>query len=48
MRDGNDAVRQENRKALPKFALIMVCSMALGAVLGISMLFCTWKIWTRR
>ena len=39
MRNGNDAVRQENRKALPKFALIMVCRMALGAVLGISRLF---------
>ena len=35
MKDNNDAVKRENKKALPKFALLMVLSLAGGAVLGL-------------
>lgn len=34
MRDNNDAVRQENKKALPRFILIVVLSLVFGGVLG--------------
>lgn len=37
MKNSNDAARQENKKALPKFILIVVCSLILGGVLGILM-----------
>lgn len=37
MRDNNDAVRQENKKALPKFILTVVCSLIAGGVLGFLM-----------
>lgn len=35
MNDNNDAVKQENKKALPKFALIIVLSLAGGIALGL-------------
>lgn len=35
MKDNNDAVKRENKKALPKFALIVVLSLAGGVALGL-------------
>lgn len=35
MKQNNDPIRQENKKALPKFVLIVVASLVLGGVLGI-------------
>ncbi len=37
MKDNNDAARRENKKALPKFILIVVLSLALGGVLGFAL-----------
>lgn len=37
MKNNNDSAKQENKKALPKFILIVVCSLFLGAVLGFAM-----------
>ncbi len=37
MKENNDAVRQENKKALPRFILIVVLSLALGGVLGFAL-----------
>lgn len=37
MKDNNDAIRQENKKALPKFILIVALSLAFGAVLGVAL-----------
>ena len=37
MKNNNDAARQENKKALPKFILIVVLSLALGGVLGFAL-----------
>ena len=37
MRNSNNAARRENKKALPKFILIVVCSLILGGVLGVLM-----------
>lgn len=37
MKSNNDSAKQENKKALPKFILIVVCSLFLGAVLGFAM-----------
>ena len=39
MKDNNDAVRQENRKALPKFALIMAAALIVGGILGFALVF---------
>lgn len=35
MKNDNEAIKRENKKALPKFALIMVLSLAGGIVLGL-------------
>lgn len=35
MKNNNDAIRQENKKALPRFLIIMVLSLAAGVALGI-------------
>ena len=37
MKDNNNAARQENKKALPKFILIVVLSLALGGALGVAL-----------
>ena len=37
MKENNDAVKQENKKALPKFILIIVLSLVLGGVLGVAL-----------
>ena len=37
MRNSNNAARRENKKALPKFILIVVCSLILGGALGLLM-----------
>lgn len=37
MKNDNDAVRQENKKALPRFILIIVLSLALGIGLGLAL-----------
>lgn len=37
MKSSNDAARQENKKALPKFILIVVLSLALGGALGVAL-----------
>lgn len=34
MKNSNDAIKQENKKALPKFALIFVVCLAAGLILG--------------
>lgn len=35
MKSNDNTARQENRKALPKFILIVVCSLILGGILGV-------------
>ena len=35
MKQNNDPIRQENKKALPKFVLISVGGVILGGVLGL-------------
>lgn len=37
MKNNNDAVRRENKKALPKFILIVAASLVLGGVLGFAL-----------
>lgn len=37
MKNNDNTARQENRKALPRFILIVVCSLIVGGVLGILM-----------
>ena len=37
MKNSNNAARQENKKALPKFILTVVLSLALGGVLGFAL-----------
>ena len=37
MKENNDAVKQENKKALPRFILIIVLSLVLGGVLGFAL-----------
>lgn len=37
MKNNNDTVKQENKKALPKFILIVVLSLALGVGLGLAL-----------
>lgn len=37
MEHNNDSAKQENKKALPKFILIVVCSLIVGGVLGVLM-----------
>lgn len=37
MKNNNDAARQENKKALPKFILVVVCSLVLGGILGFAL-----------
>ena len=37
MTNNNDAIRQENRKAMPKFILIVVLSLVFGGMLGIAL-----------
>ena len=37
MKNNNDAVRQENKKALPKFILVVVCSLIFGGILGFAL-----------
>ena len=32
MKNNNDAAKQENKKALPRFILVMVCSLVLGGI----------------
>lgn len=35
MKDNNDPIKQENKKAMHKFALVFILSMAAGLVLGV-------------
>lgn len=37
MNNNDNSARQENRKALPRFILIVVCSLIVGGVLGVLM-----------
>lgn len=37
MKSNDNTARQENKKALPKFILIVVCSLLVGGVLGVLM-----------
>lgn len=37
MKEVNESAKSENKKALPKFILIVVCSLVLGGVLGFAM-----------
>ena len=37
MKNNNDAAKQENKKALPRFILVVVCSLVLGGILGIAL-----------
>ena len=37
MNNNDNSARQENRKALPKFILIVICSLIAGGVLGVLM-----------
>ncbi|MDE6260359.1 MAG: DUF3169 family protein [Oscillospiraceae bacterium] len=39
MKDNNDAIRQENKKALPKFIGLMALSLVFGLALGIGLVF---------
>ena len=39
MKNNNNTALQENKKALPKFILTVVLSLALGGVLGFSLVF---------
>mgnify|MGYP002510435158 CR=1 FL=1 len=39
MKQNNDPIRQENKKALPKFVLLSVGGIILGAVLGVALVF---------
>lgn len=39
MKQNNDPVQQENKKALPKFILIFVLSLVVGVILGFTMSF---------
>ena len=39
MKNNNDPIRQENKRALPKFVLISVGGIILGAVLGVALVF---------
>ncbi|MDE6589423.1 MAG: DUF3169 family protein [Oscillospiraceae bacterium] len=39
MKDNSDSIRQENKKALPKFILMGVGGIILGLVLGIALVF---------
>ena len=39
MKQNNDPIRQENKKALPKFVLISVGGVILGGVLGVVLVF---------
>lgn len=39
MRNDNDAARQENRKALPRFVLIFILALVVGLILGFTMSF---------
>lgn len=38
-RTKNDAVRRENKEALPKLLLLLVCSIAVGFLVGLGMAF---------
>lgn len=37
MKNNNDAIKQENRKAMPRFILIVVLSLVFGGVLGFAL-----------
>lgn len=37
MKNNNDPIKQENKKAMPKFILIVVLSLVLGGILGFSL-----------
>ena len=39
MKNNNDAIRQENKKAFPKFILISVLAMVGGGILGLALAF---------
>ena len=39
MKNSNDSIRQENKKAMPKFILIFISSLICGLVLGFTMSF---------
>lgn len=39
MKHSNDHIKQENRKAIPKFALVFILSIAAGLVLGFATAF---------
>ena len=37
MKNNNEAAKQEDKRALPKFIAIVVCSLIVGGVLGVLM-----------
>ena len=39
MKNGNDPIRQENKKAMPKFILIFILSLVFGLILGFTLSF---------
>lgn len=39
MKQNNDSIKQENKKALPKFILTVVLSLTLGGILGFALVF---------
>lgn len=39
MKNNDDAIKQENKKAMPKFILIVILSLALGGALGVALVF---------
>ena len=39
MKNNNDPIKQENRKALPKFFAILAASLVVGALLGLALVF---------
>lgn len=39
MKDNNDAIKQENKKAMPKFIFIMAASLIAGILLGLGLVF---------
>ena len=39
MKNNNDSIKQENRKALPKFILISIAALIGGGILGLVLVF---------
>ena len=37
MKSNNDPIKQENKKALPRFILVVALSLVLGGALGVAL-----------